>query len=278
MTTISRPIAGPTTHARMRRAGAGRISARAITITPSSGSLTNARGVKWPGWSGATSAAHTSRNASSVSTHGDGHADASVSGIPSGIPLRHRCPLEAGSRPVAPQPPDVAAERLGEQGERGGEADAGEGEREHARCRDHKRDALRRRNRLSPVAPAAAARASTRPATRRPGTRSGPRRSGAPTRRPRGRRRRRARGSGTRRPRRPSARPGSTPSRCAARRIRRRSRAPARRPRAPPAGAACAELPNESAASAATPTASVARTSVTHPAGPIRSERLRSRL
>ena len=167
---------------------------------------------------------------------GYGHADWSVPGVHSRIPLRNGRRLEAGRRPVAPQPPDVAPERLGKQGERGREADAGESDRAA-----HRLPRSRARRPGSPRPPCAsrgraAARASTRPATRRPGTRSVPGRSGAPTRRPRGRRRRPARGSGTRRPRRPSARPASTPSRCAARRIRRRSRAPAPRLRAPPAG------------------------------------------
>ena len=76
----------------------------------------------------------------------------SVPGVPDGIPLRHRCRLEAGRRPVAPEPPDVAAERLGEQGERGGEGGAGEGDGQDAGCRDRQRDALRRRDHLAPVA------------------------------------------------------------------------------------------------------------------------------
>ena len=192
-TTISRPSAGPTTQASRRRAGAGRTRARAITMTPSSGSLTNARAVKRPGWSGATRAAHTSRKASSVSTT----EMATRTG-----PCRGRAPaasrsgsgrhLAAGRRPVAPQPPDVAAERLGEQGERGGEGGAGEGQRQDAGCRDRQHDPLRRRDDLAPVAPG---QRRAHPRDQPPGDEERVacrRRSRAPTRRPRARRRRRA--------------------------------------------------------------------------------------
>ena len=47
---------------------AGRARARAMTTRPSSGSLTNALGVRRLGWSGATRATHTSKMARIVST------------------------------------------------------------------------------------------------------------------------------------------------------------------------------------------------------------------
>ena len=54
--------------------------------------------------------------------------------------------------PVAPQPPHVAAEGLGEQCERRGEGDQGHGPRQYIRGRDGQHDALRRRDGLAPVA------------------------------------------------------------------------------------------------------------------------------
>ena len=65
------------------------------------------------------------------------------------------------SRAVPPQPPDVAAERLGEQGEGDGERDPAERERQNVGRGDRERDALRRGDGLAPVAPRQLARAST---------------------------------------------------------------------------------------------------------------------
>ena len=61
----------------------------------------------------------------------------------------------AGGRllPVPPQPPDVAAERLGEHGERDDQQYAAHPQRRYAGSSDHERDPLRGRHRLAPVAP-----------------------------------------------------------------------------------------------------------------------------
>ena len=181
--------------------------------------------------------------------------------------------VAAARVPVAPQPPHVAAERLGEQRERDDEGGLGQRRRQDVRGRDRQHDALRRRDDLAPVARRQRLRASTAAASRPPGTRSAPRRSRAPTRRPSGRRttlRARIRNASTS----PSKRAPSA---------RRRPRAPRdpavdrveherdgreRHEQRDRRGSA-----NESAISAATPTASVARASVTQSAGPSRSER-----
>ena len=54
--------------------------------------------------------------------------------------------------PVDPQPGDIAAERLGEQGERGEDGDLRRSERHDARGRDRQHDSLRRSDDLAPVA------------------------------------------------------------------------------------------------------------------------------
>ena len=54
--------------------------------------------------------------------------------------------------PVAPQPPDIAAERLGEQGERGGDGELGQSPRHDVCRRDRQHDPLRRGDDLAPVA------------------------------------------------------------------------------------------------------------------------------
>ena len=53
---------------------------------------------------------------------------------------------------VPPQPPDVAAERLGEQGEGDGEQHTAQPQRRNPGRRHHERDSLRCRHRLAPVA------------------------------------------------------------------------------------------------------------------------------
>ena len=69
------------------------------------------------------------------------------------IPARSRLRRDPCGAAAAPQPPHVAAERLGQQGERGGEGDARQRPRQDVRRRDRQHDALRRRDGLAPVAP-----------------------------------------------------------------------------------------------------------------------------
>ena len=54
--------------------------------------------------------------------------------------------------PVAPQPPDVAAERLGKQGKRGDEGGLGQSQRQDVCSRDRQNDPLSRSDDLAPVA------------------------------------------------------------------------------------------------------------------------------
>ncbi len=122
---------------------AGRTRARAMRTRPSTGTRMNALGVSRLGWSGATRAAHASRTARIVST--------------AAIRARTRARLGAdaracGGEPVAPQPPDVAAERLGKQGKRGDEGGLGQTQRQDVCGRDRQNDPLSRSDDLAPVA------------------------------------------------------------------------------------------------------------------------------
>ena len=118
--------------------------------------------------------------------HDEEGEDREDGGPRAAAPIRRDAPV--GGVPAAPEPPDVAAERLGKQGERGGEGRAGQGRRHDTRRCDRQRDPLRRRDDLAPVA-SRQRRAHPREAATRPrGTRSARRRSRAPMRLPRGRR------------------------------------------------------------------------------------------
>ena len=104
--------------------------------------------------------------------------------------VARRPPRPVGRRPRgAPQPPDVAAERLGEQGQRDGEDDLlqRQGQRRRRR-RPISVMPCTAASELAPVARAAAGRASTAAPSRPPGRRSARRRSRAPTSRRGGRR------------------------------------------------------------------------------------------
>ena len=149
----SRPRSGPTTQARRRRGVAGRTTASPTTTRPSSGTLTNASGVRRFSWSGATRAPHTTSNGEDRERDGDARAHASASARLRGRglgPDRRRSTVRGV--PVAPQPPHVAAERLGEQGERGDERGLGQSPRQDVCGRDRQHDPLRRSDDLAPVA------------------------------------------------------------------------------------------------------------------------------
>ena len=140
--STSTPSSGPSTHGTRRRARVGSARARPTTTSPSSGSRAKAARGELPRPDREHEREPHDRQGKQRE-HG-GHDR--VPGPGRG---------GAGGRlvPVPPQPPDVAAERLGEHGEREDQQYAAHPQRRNAGSRDHERDPLRGRHRLAPVAP-----------------------------------------------------------------------------------------------------------------------------
>ena len=128
------------------------------TRSPSSGMRTNALGVRRPISFGAMRANHTSRQARTViSPFAAALTPRRAPAVPSPGTRSERpsdgCPVRPGpDAPVAPQPPHVAAERLGKQGQRSGECGVRHEAGQNVRRRERQHDALGRRDDLAPVA------------------------------------------------------------------------------------------------------------------------------
>ena len=130
---------------------AGRTRARAMTTRPSSGSLTNALGVRPTRLVRSDEGDPHEQNGEDREHRGDtrSHASAAGAGVSAAAGVRPR--LTCGV-PVAPQPPHVAAERLGKQGKRDDEGGLGQSQRQDVRSRDRQNDPLSRSDDLAPVA------------------------------------------------------------------------------------------------------------------------------
>ena len=143
-TMTSRPSTGPTTQARSASRSAGRTSGQRDDDDALERDPHERAGCEMPRLVRERRAAtHTSRRARTVSDGAPARA---------AISRRHGPGVAVGV-PVAPQPPDVAAERLGEQCERADEGAPASGSGgSDVGCGDRQHDPLRRRDDLAPVA------------------------------------------------------------------------------------------------------------------------------
>ena len=166
------------------RAGRG---PAAMRTRPSSGTLTNALGRETTRLVGSDEGGPHEQNGEDREHRGDTVlASASAPGVrPRRVGRARRC--SSVRVPAAPQPPDVAAERLGKQGKRDDEGGLGQSQRQDVCSRDRQNDPLGHSNDLAPVARRQRLTQPRQRTTRLRGTRSVPRRSRAPTRRPSGR-------------------------------------------------------------------------------------------
>ena len=123
-----------------------------MTARPSSGSLTNAPGVRRPSWSGATSAIQTTSAARAVSAAPMPVRTTPCARCAAASRVRSGRHASVPGVAVDPQPRDVAAERLGEQRERDEQGDLGHDQRQDVGSGDRQHDPLRRRDDLAPVA------------------------------------------------------------------------------------------------------------------------------
>ena len=140
MSRVTTPSSGPTTTATARAERPDTTRATAARATASTGRRRKAPGVSRSGRVGATRANHTRASESTVA--------------PAATPRRQargaRC---RGGRPlaVAPEPPHVAAERLGEQGQRDQHDGRGQRGGQHVGDGHRERDPHRRGHHLAPV-------------------------------------------------------------------------------------------------------------------------------